>query len=88
MIQTLSEEDRDARSLTRPVFDDFLKQPNEGYQIVPSYWGPKPSVGMHGYHPRYPSQHGICLSTRRGDFEGNVTATDFYHVLSRYLDAA
>jgi hypothetical protein len=45
-------------------------------------------VGMHGYHPRYPSQHGICLSSREGDFEGNVSATDFYNVLSGYLGAA
>lgn len=87
-LEPLSDADREAMSITRPEFGDLIYHTHEGYQIVPSYWGPKPSVGMHGYHPRYRSQHGICLSTRAGDFEGNVTATDFYNVLSRYLDAA
>lgn len=87
-LEALSDQDRKEMSITRPEFGDLIYHTHEGYQIVPSYWGPKPSVGMHGYHPRYPSQHGICLSTREGDFEGNVTATDFYNVLSRYLDVA
>ena len=43
---------------------------------------------MHGYHPRYESQHGICLSSRPGDFDGKVSATDFYNVLSGYLGTA
>lgn len=87
-LESLADEDRREMCITRPEFGDLIYHTFEGYQIVPSYWGPKPSVGMHGYHPRYPSQHGICLSSREGDFEGNVSATDFYKVLSRYLDAA
>lgn len=87
-LESLSDADRKEMSITRPEFGDLIYHTHEGYQLVPSYWGPKPSVGMHGYHPRYPSQHGICLSTREGDFEGNVSATDFYKVLSKYLDAA
>ena len=87
-LEELGDDDRKEFGITRPEFGDLIYHTLESYQIVPSYWGPKPSVGMHGYHPRYRSQHGICLSSREGDFEGNVSATDFYHVLSRYLDAA
>jgi hypothetical protein len=86
-IEGYSDEERRYDGITCPEFGDLIYHTHEGYQIVPSYWGPKPSVGMHGYHPRYPSQHGICLSTREGDFDGNVTATDFYNVLSNYLNA-
>jgi len=87
-IELLSDEDRKRFGITRPEFGALVYHSLEGYQLVPSFWGPKPSVGMHGYHPRYPSQHGICLSSREGDFEGQVSATDFYDTLSRYLDGA
>ncbi len=86
-LESLAEDDRKEMGITRPEFGDLIYHALEGYQIVPSFWGPKPSVGMHGYHPRYHSQHGICLSSSEGDFEGNVSATDFYKVLAGYLDA-
>ena len=87
-LEPLGDDDRKEFGITKAEFGDLIYHTLEGFQIVPSYWGPKPSVGMHGYHPRYRSQHGVCLSSREGDFEGNVSATDFYNVLSRYLDAA
>jgi len=84
-VEALCESDRKEFGITNPDFGDLIYHVHEGHQFVPSYWGPKPSVGMHGYHPRYPSQHGICLSSREGDFDGEVGATDFYDVLSGYL---
>lgn len=87
-MEQLGEEDRKEFGITDKKFGDLIYHTHEGHQFVPSYWGPKPSVGMHGYHPRYESQHGICLSSKPGDFEGKVTATDFYNVLSGYLGAA
>lgn len=87
-MERLGDDDRKAFGITNPKFGDLIYHTHEGHQFVPSYWGPKPSVGMHGYHPRYESQHGICLSSRPGDFEGQVSATDFYEVLSGYLGTA
>jgi predicted AlkP superfamily pyrophosphatase or phosphodiesterase len=73
--------------ITRRDFGDLIYHSLESYQFVPSFWGSKPSVGMHGHHPRYPGQHGVCLSTRAGDFEGEVRAPDFYRVLAEDLSA-
>ena len=73
--------------LTYDVFIYNRELSLEGYQYIPSFWGPKPSAGMHGHHPRYPSQHGVCLSNRDGDFEGEVRAGDFYRVLADALSA-
>jgi hypothetical protein len=87
-IELLGDDDRKRFGITRAEFGDLIYHAHEGHQYVPSFWGPKPSVGMHGYHPRYRSQHGICLSSRAGDFDGEVSATDFYNVLSGYLNAA
>lgn len=87
-VEQLGDEDRNEFGITDPNFGDLIYHVHEGHQFVPSYWGPKPSVGMHGYHPRYRSQHGICLSSRAGDFDGDVSATDFYNVLAGYLNAA
>jgi len=58
----------------------------EGTQIIPSFWGPKPSVGMHGHHPSFPGQHGICLSNRPGEFQERVSAMDFYQHLSAAMN--
>ena len=87
-MEQLCDEDRKEFGITNPNFGDLIYHTHEGHQFVPSFWGPKPSVGMHGYHPRYESQHGICLSSRPGDFDGKVSATDFYNVLSGYLGTA
>jgi len=45
-----------------------------------------PSVGMHGHHPRFPGQHGICLSNRPDDFAERVSAEDFYRCLSASMN--
>lgn len=89
-LERVTERERREYGITTPAFGDLIYCAAEGYQIVPSYWGPKPSAGMHGYHPRHASQHGICLSSRPGDFAGEIGANDFYAVLSRELlaDAA
>jgi hypothetical protein len=86
-IEAYSDEERRHDGITRPEFGDLIYHSHEGYQYVPSFWGPKPSVGMHGHHPRFPGQHGICLSSRDGEFEGEVRAGDFYRVLAADLRA-
>jgi hypothetical protein len=87
-IERLPDEERPVHGITDPSFGDLIYHTLEGGQLVPSFWGPKPSVGMHGYHPRYRSQHGICLSTSAEDFSGEVHASDFYKVLARELGPA
>jgi hypothetical protein len=87
-MERLPDDERGEHGITNPAFGDLIYHTLEGHQFVPSYWGPKPSKGMHGYHPRYSSQHGICLSTADGDFDGNVVARDFYDVLSGDLEIA
>jgi hypothetical protein len=42
---------------------------------------------MHGHHPRYSNQHGVCLSSRKGDFEGEIGAGEFYQLLASHLSA-
>ena len=80
-------EERRANGITRPEFGDLIYYTDEGVQIVPSFWGPKPSVGMHGHHARHPGQHGICLTTELDAFPDTLTAKDFYHVLAaRFTD--
>ena len=86
-VDRLSEEERTAEGLTRREFGDLIYHTPAGTQIVPSFWGPKPSVGMHGHHRRFSGQHGICLSNRPGDFEGEVSASDFYRRMSSELNA-
>ncbi|MBW2291235.1 MAG: alkaline phosphatase family protein [Deltaproteobacteria bacterium] len=85
-LERLSESEREEQGLTDRAFGDLIYHTPEGTQIIPSFWGPKPSVGMHGHHPRYPGQHGICLSTRSGDFGERVGAEDFYHCLSAAMN--
>ncbi len=86
-LERFGDDERLEFGITRPEYGDHIYHTHEGYQLVPSFWGPKPSVGMHGHHPRFPSQHGICLSSREGDFSGEVGATDFYRVLRGCLQA-
>jgi predicted AlkP superfamily pyrophosphatase or phosphodiesterase len=86
-IERYSDEERRHDGITRREFGDLIYHSHEGHQFVPSFWGHKPSVGMHGHHPRYRSQHGLCLSTREGEFEGDVRAPDFYRVLADQLAA-
>jgi predicted AlkP superfamily pyrophosphatase or phosphodiesterase len=86
-IEGFGEDERRHDGITRPEFGDLIYHALEGYQFIPSFWGPKPSAGMHGHHPRFPSQHGVCLSSREGDFEGEVRAGDFYRVLAEHLSA-
>ena len=85
--QPLSDEDRLAHGITRPAFGDLIYHTPEGTQIVPSFWGPKPSAGMHGHHPRHPGQHGVCLANRDLLPGDEMTANDFYVVASAALDA-
>jgi predicted AlkP superfamily pyrophosphatase or phosphodiesterase len=86
-IEGFGEDERRRDGITRAEFGDLIYHALEGYQLIPSFWGPKPSAAMHGHHPRYPSQHGVCLTSREGDFEGEVRAGDFYRVLAEYLSA-
>jgi predicted AlkP superfamily pyrophosphatase or phosphodiesterase len=86
-IERYSEEERKRDGLTRPDFGDLIYHSLEKYQFVPSFWGDKPSVGMHGHHPRYSNQHGVCLSNRKGDFEGEIRAGEFYRLLASHLSA-
>lgn len=87
-IEAATNEDREQSGITSPGFGNLIYHCLEGYQYNPSFWGPKLSVGMHGYHPRFESQHGIALSTRAGDFDGEIGARDFYRVLSGHLGVA
>lgn len=80
-LDYLGDDERKQLGLTRRTFGDLIYHTPIGVQIVPSFWGPKPSIGMHGHHPRYPEQHGICLSSEQGLFEESVRAVDFYRVL-------
>ncbi|MAG32833.1 MAG: hypothetical protein CL908_18300 [Deltaproteobacteria bacterium] len=84
-LERLCEDERATQGLTQREFGDLIYHTPVGTQIVPSFWGPKPSVGMHGHHSRYPEQHGICLSNRPGDFGEEVRAGDFYRCLSTAL---
>jgi len=84
-VEELSKDDRERFGITRKEFGDLIYWTPVGVQIVPSFWGPKPSVGMHGHHPDHPGQHGICLASKPGVFEGSVVAKDFYRALSDQL---
>lgn len=84
-VERLSESERKEFGITNPKFGDRIYHTHEGVMFVPSYWGPKPSLAMHGHHPRFAGQQGICLSTRNGDFVGEVHAADFYRVLANTL---
>lgn len=83
-LERLEEDERREFGLTNRRFGDLIYHTPVGVQIVPSFWGPKPSVGMHGHHPRYPGQHGICLASEAGLFEGSVQAADFHRVLASF----
>lgn len=85
-VEKFSDDERLGQGITRRSYGDSIFHAHEGYQFVPSFWGPAPSVGMHGHHPRFRSQHGVCLGTREGEFTGEIGATDFYRVLARHLD--
>ena len=85
-LDRLSEDERAKQGLTNRAFGDLIYHTPEGTQIIPSFWGPKPSMGMHGHHPSYPGQHGICLSNRPGEFQERVSALDFYQHLSAAMN--
>jgi predicted AlkP superfamily pyrophosphatase or phosphodiesterase len=85
-LERFGDDERREHGITRPEYGDLIYHTHESYMLLPSFWGPKPSIGMHGHHPRFPSQHGICLSTREGDFEGEVRAGDFYEVLAGCIE--
>ncbi|MCP5044032.1 MAG: hypothetical protein GY944_23635 [bacterium] len=84
-LQRLSNEERVEQGLTRRACGDLIYYTDDHYQLVPSFWGPKPSVGMHGHHPTNRSQHGICLSTREENFGEEIGAKQFYDALSECL---
>jgi hypothetical protein len=84
-IEFFDDSERQRDGITRPEFGDLIYHSLETYQFIPSFWGPKPSFGMHGHHPRYPRQHGVCLSSRAGDFKDEARAPDFYRVLAARL---
>lgn len=85
-LERLSEAERGEQGLTNRAFGDLIYHTPEGTQIIPSFWGPKPSLAMHGHHPRFSGQHGICLSNRPGDFQQRVSAEEFYRCLSAALN--
>ncbi len=85
-LDAITDEDRRRDGISRPEFGDLIYHTPEGLQIVPSFWGPKPSAGMHGHHPRFPGQHGICLSNREVFTKDRMSAVDFYSVLSQSLE--
>lgn len=80
-LERVEEAERKELGLTNESFGDLIYHTPVGIQIVPSFWGPKPSVGMHGHHPRYPGQHGVCLSSEPSLFADSMHAVDFFHVL-------
>lgn len=86
-LRAFRDDEREADGITRPEFGDLIYYTDEGVQIVPSFWGPKPSFGMHGHHPRHPGQHGVCLASRAGLFDGSVRAKDFYQVLAAQFES-
>lgn len=86
-IERYSDDERSHDGIARRDFGDLVYHTLESHQFIPSFWGPKPSVGMHGHHPRYPRQHGLCLSSREGEFEGEIRASDFHRVLAEQLAA-
>jgi len=85
-VEGVTLEEREEFGITRHEFGDLIYHTSEGAMFVPSFWGPKPSVGMHGHHPKYPGQIGLALSTRPGDFDGEIRAEDFYAVLRAHLE--
>jgi predicted AlkP superfamily pyrophosphatase or phosphodiesterase len=86
-LERLTETEREEQGLTRREFGDLIYHTPEGTQIVPSFWGPKPSKGMHGHHPRFPGQHGVCLSNRCEDLSEALSAVDFHRVLAGHMGA-
>jgi len=87
-VERVTPEEREEFGITRREFGDLIYHAAEGAMFVPSFWGPKPSKGMHGHHPKHRGQLGVALSTRPGDFGGEIRAEDFYAVLKAYLGAA
>ncbi len=86
-LEPISDEDRRRDGITRPEFGDLIYHTPEGTQIVPSFWGPKPSAGMHGHHPRHAGQHGICLSNKELLPKDRLSASDFHAIASAALDS-
>ncbi|MDP6977515.1 MAG: alkaline phosphatase family protein [Myxococcota bacterium] len=86
-LQRFSDEDRAAQGITTRASGDLIYYTDDHHQLVPSFWGPKPSVGMHGHHPSNRSQHGICLSTGEHDFGEEVGAMEFYAALAESLES-
>jgi hypothetical protein len=86
-VARLTDDERLQQGITQGSFGDLIYYSEDGYQFVPSFWGPKPSVGMHGHHPANRSQHGVVLSTRQENFPEQIGARDFYKVLESCLTA-
>ena len=57
----LSEEERQIYGLTSTRFGDFIYVLNEQLAFQPSTFARNIPKGMHGYHPKAPSQQGVAL---------------------------
>ncbi len=84
-LRPFSDRERAEQGITRRACGDLIYYTDDHYQLVPSFWGPKPSVGMHGHHPSNRTQHGICLSTRSEEFGEEIGAKQFYAALAECL---
>ena len=75
--RVLSADERVTFGLTSQSFGDVIFVIDEPLMFVPSFWGGRPSKGMHGYYPENPSQHGIFLSSE-GEGERTLRNVDVY----------
>lgn len=61
-MDVVSSEERLLHGFASREFGNIVAICKQGIMIVPSFWGPRPSKGMHGYHPKYYEQRGVFLS--------------------------
>lgn len=81
--EVVTAEERARLGVSHPSFGDIIAVTNDRVMWVPSFWGPRPSAGMHGYHPRYEQQLGIFLSNRPiDDASGPLDATEVASLLN------
>ena len=64
---------------------DILYVLDEGYIFAPDFFRHRKAKAMHGYHPDYPSQHGIFLSTELYDDADVIKSSRVSSIISEWI---
>jgi hypothetical protein len=85
-VEILTTEERARLGVKNPSFGDIIAVTDDGTMWLPTFWGARPSKGMHGYHPRYERQLGIFLSNRAIDnAPGTLDAAEVAGILNNMV---